>query len=71
MKTKFKFDASQIDLVKGAIDSFQNQAIKDAASNYVIAGGKNNLVYSRGTYSQFYSRGVVEPTLPDPIIVAS
>jgi hypothetical protein len=60
MKTKFKFNAGQIDIVKDSIDSFQNLAIKDVANNYVVSGGAGAAAYSQGHYSQNYSRGVVE-----------
>ncbi|WP_151088597.1 hypothetical protein [Hymenobacter baengnokdamensis] len=67
MKPKFKFNADQIDAVKGSIEAFQNQAIKDVANNYVVSGGAGSALYSQGHYSQNYSRGTQEP---EPIIVA-
>jgi hypothetical protein len=65
MKTKFKFDASQVDLIKGSIDSFQNEAIKEMANNSILTGGQAASDYSQGHYSQNYSRGSA------PIIIVS
>lgn len=63
MKTKFKFDSSQVDLIKGSINSFENEAIKDVANNYLVAGGLASAEYSQGHYSQNYSRGTVPPII--------
>jgi len=63
MKTKFKFDSTQVDLIKGAINSFENEAIKDVANNYLVAGGLTSVDYSQGHYSQNYSRGAVPPVV--------
>jgi hypothetical protein len=61
---KFKFDANQVDLIKGSIESFENQAIKDMAQNAIVTGAQSAAEYSQGHYSQNYSRGT-----PPPIIV--